>query len=43
MVQLIDQSDSLPTLRKNERFWQHKLDTFYPNGLNEREVFVDLV
>ena len=37
-VTLIDQVDNLPMLRKNERFWQYKLNTFYPNGLNEKEV-----
>ena len=37
-VRLIDQSDSTKDLRKRESFWQHELDTFQPNGLNEREV-----
>ena len=37
-VRLIDQSDSTEDLRKRESFWQHELDTFQPNGLNEREV-----
>ena len=36
--QLIDQSDSLERLRERESFWQHKLNCFIPNGLNEREV-----
>ena len=37
-VRLIDQSHSTEHLRKRESFWQHELDTFQPNGLNEREV-----
>ena len=37
-VKLIDQSVSTEDLRKRESFWQHELDTFQPNGLNEREV-----
>ena len=37
-VRLIDQSDSTEGLRKREPFWQHELDTFQLNGLNEREV-----
>ena len=37
-VRLIDQSESTEDLRKRESFWQHELDTFQPNGLNEREV-----
>ena len=37
-VRLIDQSDSTEDLRKRESFSQHELDTFQPNGLNEREV-----
>ena len=37
-VRLIDQTDNVEDLRKRESFWQHELDTFQPNGLNEREV-----
>ena len=37
-VKLIDQNDNLEELRKREFFGQHELDTFQPNGLNEREV-----
>ena len=35
-VRLTDQSDSRKC-RKRESFWQHELDTFQPNGLNECE------
>ena len=37
-VRLIDQTDSREDLRKRESFWQHELNIFQPNGLNEREV-----
>ena len=37
-VKLIDQTDNVEDLRKRESFWQHELETFQPNGLNEREV-----
>ena len=37
-LRLIDQTDNVEDLRKRESFWQHELDTFQPNGLNEQEV-----
>ena len=37
-VRPTNQSDSTEDLRKRESFWQHELDTFQPNDLNEREV-----
>ena len=37
-VRLVDQSDRTEDLRKRELFWQHELDSFQPNGLNERKV-----
>ena len=37
-VRLIDQTDNVEDLRKRESFWQHELETFQPNGLNERQV-----
>ena len=37
-MRLIDQTDNVEDLRKRESFWQHELETFQPNGLNEREV-----
>ena len=37
-IKLIDKSVNLPKVRRKERFWQHKLNTFYPIGLNEKEV-----
>ena len=41
-VRLIDQTDDVEDLRKTESFWQHEMDTFQPNGLNEREVALSL-
>ena len=32
------ETDSTEDLRKRESFWEHELDTFQPNGLNEHEV-----
>ena len=37
-VRLIDQEVSVDDVRRRESYWQHELDTFQPNGLNEREV-----
>ena len=37
-VRLSDKSDSTEDVRKRESFCQHELETFQPNGLNEREV-----
>lgn len=35
---LIDQAESLESVRRKEDFWQNMLDTFVPKGLNERQV-----
>ena len=37
-VMLIDQTDDVEDLRKRDSFWQHELETFQANGLNERKV-----
>ena len=34
---LIDQCTTNAELRKRELYWQHRLKTFFQNGLNERE------
>ena len=41
-LKLIDQADDEKSLRVKESFWQHKLNTFVPNGLNEKEVYIPL-
>ena len=38
---LIDKAVDLVSVRKKESFWQHKLDTFMPKGLNEKFVPTD--
>ena len=35
---LIDKATNEKTLREREAFWQYKLSTFVPRGLNERDV-----
>jgi hypothetical protein len=39
---LIDQASSEKSLRQKELFWQYKLQTFFPLGLNEIEAPVDI-
>ena len=39
IITLIEQVDDEKFLRQRELFWAHKLDTFYPNGLNHREIY----
>ena len=36
--QIIDSANSEKALRERESFWQYKLNTFLPIGLNERGV-----
>ena len=38
---LIDQTQTFQTLRKREKLWQEKLQTFRSDGLNEKEVTID--
>ena len=37
-IKIIDQGKDADDIRRRESFWQYKLDTFQPNGLNDREV-----
>ena len=37
-LKIIDQAEDEASLRRRESFWQNKLNTFVPNGLNDREV-----
>ena len=34
----IDQTDNEGDRRRRDSFWYYELDTFQPNGLNERDV-----
>ena len=41
-VTLIDHAHDLPSIQRREMFyWQYKLNSFYPNGLNEQDVALD--
>ena len=37
---LIEQCDTHEQLKQRETFWQHRLKTFYPLGLNEKEEYL---
>ena len=37
-VTLIDHAPDLPSVRRRESFWQYKLNSFSPDGLNDRNV-----
>ena len=39
-IAIIDRAENVSELRRRESHWQHSLDKFIPNGLNER--FVDI-
>ena len=36
---MILQVDDEKFLRQRELFWAHKLENFYPNGLNQRNIY----
>ena len=40
-IRLIDSAHSEKALRKKELFWQYKLKTFHPDGLNEIEAIIE--
>ena len=40
-IRLIDSAFTEKSLRSKELFWQYKLQTFHPDGLNEYEAPVD--
>ena len=41
-VKMIDWADNVFSLRRKELFWQYRLGTFLPKGLNERAADVEL-
>ena len=41
--QIIDTSWNLQKLREREAFWQYRLNTFLPEGLNDMELPTDLI
>ena len=42
MIKIIDKAEDVFSLQRKELFWQYKLGTFAPAGLNERAVDVEL-
>ena len=34
----VNQAERVDELRRRESFWQYELDSFQPNGLNQRDV-----
>ena len=41
-IKIIDWAADVYSLRRKELFWQYKLGTFAPNGLNERAADIEL-
>ena len=41
-IKIIDGADDFFSLRRRELFWQYRLETFAPKGLNERAADVEL-
>ena len=39
-VTLFDKCETHKQLKERETFWQHKLKTFYPLGLNEKDEYL---
>ena len=39
-VTLFEKCETHKQLKERETFWQHKLKTFYPLGLNEKEEYL---
>ena len=37
---LFEQCEAHKQLKERETFWQHRLKTFYPLGLNEKEEYL---
>ena len=42
-ITIIDRAANVLELRRGESYWQHRLDTFIPNGLNERFVGIPIL
>ena len=42
-ITIIDRAENVLELRRRESYWQHRLDTFIPNGLNERFVGIPIL
>ena len=42
-ITIIDRAENVLELRRRQSYWQHRLDTFIPNGLNERFVGIPIL
>ena len=40
---LTDEANNIAELCEKEMYWQYKLSTFVPNGLNERQVVLEII
>ena len=38
-ITIIDHAETVQSLRQKELYWYHKLKTYAPFGLNERDVY----
>ena len=38
-ITIIDHAETVKSLRQKELYWYHKLKTYAPYGLNERDVY----
>ena len=41
-IRIIDGAEDVYSLRRKELYWQYRLETFSPKGLNERAADVEL-
>ena len=42
-ITIIDRAENVLRLRRRERYWQHRLDAFITDGLNERFVGIPIL
>ena len=42
-ITITDRAEKVLELRRRESYWQHRLDTFIPDGLNERFVSIPML
>ena len=42
-ITIVDRAENVLELRSRESYWRHRLDTFIPNGLNERVVGIPVI
>ena len=42
-IYINDRTENVLELRRGESYWQHSLDTFIPNGMNEHFVGIPIL